>query len=139
MLTGCATTATSDITCDEKNWQAFGEKMATLGRAARTIEKYKESCGNQFTEQSLSDYLDGYDKGLVEFCSYDNGYLHGSQNIPKSDICPFKVRGVYLKGHAEGNFQFKEKHHYIEKQKQNEEMQPRNTETTEQPGGGTSP
>jgi hypothetical protein len=108
ILSGCATTGEKDVlACEGKDWGAFGKSAAESGIELRTIDKYKSGCSN-FDESSLDAYLDGYARGLITFCSYDQGYAHGKNSVPASEICPLEIRQLYVGGYNIGQREYKE-------------------------------
>jgi len=108
ILSGCATTVEQDaLVCEGKDWGAFGKSTAESGLEVRTIDKYKSGCGN-FDESSLDAYLDGYSRGLITFCSYDQGYTHGNNNLPASEVCPYEIRELYVRGYNAGQREHRE-------------------------------
>ncbi len=108
ILSGCATTAKqSDLACEGKDWEAFGKATAESGVEVRSIDKYKNGCGN-FDKSSLDAYLDGYARGLITFCTYEKGYEHGKNSLPESDVCPYEIKQFYAQGYKVGQREHKE-------------------------------
>ncbi len=103
LLSGCATTdKQSALDCNLGDWNAFGKAAAESGREVRIIDKYKNGCEN-FDESALDDYLDGYSRGLITFCTYDQGYEHGLNSVPPSEICPYEIQEHYVRGYNDGH------------------------------------
>jgi hypothetical protein len=108
LLSGCATTEKQDaLACEGKDWGAFGKEMAESGVGVRVIDKYKKGCSN-FDKSSLDAYLDGYSLGLITFCTYEQGYNHGRNSLPASDICPYEIQQFYVQGYKVGQREYKE-------------------------------
>ena len=108
ILSGCATTGKQEtLACEGKDWAAFGKSTAESGIEIRTIDKYKNGCSN-FDKSSMDAYMDGYARGLITFCSYDQGYKHGKNSVPASEICPYEIRELYVKGYNAGQREYKE-------------------------------
>lgn len=108
ILSGCSTTGEQQaLACEGKDWAAFGKSTAEAGIEIRTIDKYKNGCRN-FDESSLDAYLDGYARGLITFCSYDQGYNDGKNSLPASEICPLEIRELYVGGYNLGQREYKE-------------------------------
>ncbi len=105
-LAGCASKpASEDISCTDRDWQNFGLTMAESGREVRTIDKYKNGCAD-FTEKDLDAYLDGYSRGLISYCTYENGYERGKNNMTINNICPGEIQERYVKGYSEGQREY---------------------------------
>lgn len=108
LLFGCASVGEQEaLACEGKDWRAFGKSAAESGVEIRTIDKYKNGCSN-FDKSSLDAYLDGYARGLITFCSYDQGYTHGKNSLPASEICPLEIRKLYVDGYNVGQREYKE-------------------------------
>lgn len=108
LLFGCASVGEQQASdCAGKDWRAFGKSAAESGIEIRTIDKYKSGCSN-FDKSSLDAYMDGYARGLIKFCSYDQGYTHGKNSLPASEICPLEIRELYVSGYNVGAREYKE-------------------------------
>ena len=108
LLFGCSSVGQQEaLACEGKDWRAFGKSAAESGVEIRTIDKYKNGCSN-FDKSSLDAYLDGYARGLITFCSYDQGYTHGKNSLPASEICPLEIRKLYADGYNVGMREYKE-------------------------------
>jgi hypothetical protein len=105
-LLACAgNTIKSDVTCTNKNWFTVGYSTALSGQSVRTFDKYKEKCTN-LEEQALSKYLDGFTKGVIEYCTFDNGYAVGSSNAENPNSCPLELRTEFTHGYNRGRADF---------------------------------
>jgi Protein of unknown function (DUF2799) len=121
LLVGCASVGEQEaLACEGKDWRAFGKSAAESGVEIRTIDKYKNGCSN-FDKSSLDAYLDGYARGLITFCSYDQGYTHGKNSLPASEICPLEIRKLYADGYNVGQREYKENILKIDRLRRNAE------------------
>ena len=115
LLSGCATNDEQvNLDCAVKDWGAFGKSAAESGQGVRIIDKYKNGCSN-FDEDSLDAYLDGYSRGLITFCTYDQGYKHGKNSLPASEICPYEIQEHYVLGYNNGRREYEEHIRKIDK------------------------
>src|SRR5690606_28341082 len=105
VLAGCANTTDSALSCADRDWNAFGKEMAETGRQVRTIDGYKADCSD-FGEEDLDAYLDGYSRGLVSYCTYDNGFKRGESNLVINNICPYEIQEQYVKGYEKGKLEY---------------------------------
>ncbi len=103
LAAGCATNEpTKMVACDVENWEELGQQTALSGRSVRTIDAYRSSC-EDLDDDTIAIFVDGYLLGLLEFCTYENGYKHGNTNISvRSDICPHEIREQYALGYRDG-------------------------------------
>ncbi|HEY7883526.1 MAG TPA: DUF2799 domain-containing protein [Cellvibrionaceae bacterium] len=138
ILSGCATTEKhSALDCQVKDWGAFGKSAAESGQEVRIIDKYKNGCSN-FDESSLDAYLDGYSRGLITFCSYDQGYEHGINSRPASDVCPYEIQELYVRGYNDGHRKYQERIREIDQLRRESEYES-DHQHQNPPGSGGSP
>lgn len=104
ILTGLSACAgnTKQLTCTGQDWKTLGYNTAKEGKNIHTFDSYTESCGDKLDSTAKAAYIDGYTKGIIEFCTYDNGYQYGSNNLEDPNICPYEVRAVFVKGYKKG-------------------------------------
>ena len=99
------------ISCTGNDWVEVGLKTATSGLSVRSFNKYKKKCGSRLEENAQSLYLDGYTKGVIEFCTFDKGYEYGSNKLDLPEVCPYEVRENFVKGYNLGVIELREKLH----------------------------
>lgn len=114
-LTGCAGSV-KEVACTGQNWAGFGYKMGAEGRSVHEFDDHRSSCGRNLEKGALKAYLDGYTRGIIEYCTYDNGYTMGSKNQSISENCPLELRGSYTKGYNIGKIEFAEKMRQMQNQ-----------------------
>ncbi|HMU66860.1 MAG TPA: DUF2799 domain-containing protein, partial [Cellvibrionaceae bacterium] len=107
-LSGCAG-GVKEVACSGQNWAGFGYKMGSEGRSVHEFDSHRSACGSNLEKGALKAYLDGYTRGIIEYCTYDNGYMVGSKNQSISDNCPAELRASYTKGYNLGKIEFAEK------------------------------
>ena len=69
----------------------------------------------------MNKYLDGYTVGIVEYCTYDNGYALGLRRGKFLNICPMELRAAYTKGYNQGVFELNENIRSLQSQVDNQE------------------
>lgn len=102
LMSGCGGNVKQDLSCHDQDWSEFGSKTAMAGQSVRTIDEYKDSCGSAFTQEDLDEYLDSYSRALIDYCTYENGYEHGSNDKKNSNICPHEIEAKYVEGYSDG-------------------------------------
>ena len=105
-LSGCSSTVTKE-SC-YKNWDEFGEKTALSGQTVRKFNEYKEVCGDLAGEEAKSAYLDGWARGIVKYCTFDNGYKLGLSNTEDERVCPYELRSEFERGYVIGIREFEQ-------------------------------
>lgn len=108
LLVGCGGNVKS-VTCTGIDWNDLGYTTATNGKSVRTFDAYRDQCGSNLEENAMDSYLEGYTKGVIEYCTFDNGHLLGSQNRAIGSSCPIEVRSIFEKGYAQGAREREEK------------------------------
>lgn len=79
------------------------------GKSVRTFDAYRDGCGENLEAGALNSYIDGYTRGIVEFCTYEHGYEYAAQNLSMPDVCPTELKSAFEKGYAVGKFELREK------------------------------
>lgn len=98
-----------EVACTGQNWAEFGYKMGAEGRSVHEFDAHRSACKDKLEKGALKAYLDGYTRGIMEFCTYDNGYALGVKNQPVNKNCPTEVKAPFLKGHTVGRIEFAER------------------------------
>jgi hypothetical protein len=120
LLAGCAGNV-KDIACTGQDWAGFGYKTGAEGKSVREFDAHRSDCGAKLERNALKAYLDGYTRGIVEFCTYEKGYALGSTKAPMSESCPLEVRADFVKGYNVGKFELAEKLRHLNRQQENYE------------------
>lgn len=106
LLAGCASKQVNEsLSCVDKNWGKFGKKMAESGHEVRAIDKYKSGCAD-FSDDDMGAYLDGFSRGLISYCTYENGFEQGEKNMKINNICPYEIQEHYVRGYEEGQREY---------------------------------
>ncbi|MCF6439351.1 DUF2799 domain-containing protein [Pseudoalteromonas luteoviolacea] len=119
LIAGCSSTKyTFDYAnCGSQDWQALGHKTALSGDNVRFFDAVKQTCGDTLNPNAQNQFVSGYSAGLIEYCTYDNGYKHATEGNSQTDICPFDLQQDYQKGFALGQRKRSEIEEYIARQK----------------------
>jgi hypothetical protein len=137
-LFGCANSRTTSVDCSG-DWKQIGLETAMAGKTVRTLDEYIAVCGKTALD-GKSAYLDGYAKGIVQYCSKDNGYAIGIKNIELPQVCPYELRPVFEKGYKIGLTEYKlNKEQFEQLQRRNERDTANgkhNVSSAIEPGGG---
>lgn len=109
---GCESTIKStanEYECTKTNWTDLGLNMAKSGKSVRNFDRYISLCGDKLETNAKSDYTAGYAQGLIEYCTYDNGYSLVNLNLKPHDICPLELRSEFSKGYKVARNELSEK------------------------------
>lgn len=98
-----------EVACTGQNWAEFGYKIGVEGRSVHEFDTYRSTCKDKLEKGALKAYLDGYTRGIMQFCTYENGYALGLKNQPANKNCPAELNAPFLKGHSVGRFELSER------------------------------
>lgn len=114
VLGGCAGNV-KQVSCIENDWAQVGYDTAIAGKSVRTFDTYNDRCVEAPGEDAKKIYVDGFMKGIIEFCTYDNGYQWGLENKSPAGVCPLELRRPFQNGYRVGKLQYDEKMHRMNK------------------------
>jgi len=107
--------------CTGVDWDQHGYETAKAGKSPRDFNRYRDGCGDKLEAGATDTYLDGYTRGLVEFCTYENGYARGFSNKSMDNACPVEMRSKYERGYKVGLLELKEKINMLKLRNENAE------------------
>lgn len=104
-LAGCGSTSqpsnySSETQCSDSNWQNVGYEVAMAGKSVRTFNQLKESCKDSIVPEARTSYLAGYQQGIKEFCSFENGLEQGKEGKLDVTACPKELRAEFERGYT---------------------------------------
>ena len=102
-LTSCSTMRKKE--CESRQWSSQGYKDALKGYPASHYSKQKNACMKFNIPVNKDRYMDGFKKGIREFCTYKNGYEFGIKGKRYEDSCPKKLEEDFFKGYVAGKQQ----------------------------------
>jgi Protein of unknown function (DUF2799) len=100
LLTGCATMNKEE--CFSADWQENGYNDGASGADRDTLKSRREACAEHGIVPDKEAYLEGYEHGLEDFCTMDNGYDKGRRGYHYKGVCPSGLEGKFLMGYQEG-------------------------------------
>lgn len=84
-LTGCATLDRSE--CEVANWEIIGFEDGASGKPASTVGQHRSACAEYTIAPDLNLYLKGHNRGIKEYCTYQNGLELGQRGRNMTDVC----------------------------------------------------
>ncbi len=105
IFSGCATMNRSE--CQVANWEIIGLEDASSGKPSSYIGRHREACAEHGFSPNLNLYLKGYNRGLLEFCTQQNGYNWGFKGKSNPSICKGEQAIVFNSGYKNGFRLFK--------------------------------
>lgn len=100
ILSGCATLNKNE--CLTADWYEIGYEDGSQGYADTRISAHREACAKHGISTDLRSYQDGYDEGVIRFCSLKNGFFQGSKGYQYTGICPDSLEPEFLDGYEAG-------------------------------------
>lgn len=99
-LQGCATMSKNE--CLSGDWRAIGFEDAAKGQGRDRIGEHRQACADYGIAPDLAAYQQGYDQGLLSFCTPRNGYAMGRDGYEYTGICPVEAEEGFLQGYEGG-------------------------------------
>lgn len=85
-LAGCESMTVSE--CQIADWGRVGFNDAAAGVSESRLTAYREDCGKAGVQPNIQAYRQGWDAGIVRFCTAANGWREGLQgNSGKAAVC----------------------------------------------------
>ncbi len=103
-MSGCATMNQSE--CQVANWEIIGLEDASAGRPSSYIGQHRSACADYGIAPDLEKYMVGYNKGLNNYCTKQNGYNQGAQGMSYAGICPANLASGFLAGYRAGKEEY---------------------------------
>ena len=105
-LAGCSTYSKSE--CENFNWENIGYQSALRGdQRTEMPSHYRRECTQEHQVQiNQEQFLNGYKKGLVVFCSADGGKVLGKSGRSYKGTCPKTAEETFLKSYDSGRLDF---------------------------------
>lgn len=108
LLVSCAGNV-KQISCVDNDWNRIGYETATAGKSVRTFDTYSEQCLESPGDEAKKTYVDGFTRGIIEYCTYENGFELGLKDRSLADVCPMELRSAFNEGYKRGKFEYDEK------------------------------
>lgn len=85
-LAGCASMSESE--CQVADWGRVGLNDGARGEPERKLAAYTEDCGKTGVVPDAQAYRQGWDAGVLRFCTAANGWQQGlAGNAGKAEVC----------------------------------------------------
>lgn len=101
VLSGCATLNENE--CVTADWEMIGFEDGRKGANADRLQRHREACAKYSITPDFSQYQQGYEKGVVGFCTRRNGFERAKSGYQYQGICPISVEANFLSGYNPGH------------------------------------
>lgn len=100
-LTGCATMDQGQ--CLAANWYDVGSEDGQNGRPKTSASNYASDCAEYGVTVDVQTYRNGWNVGIVSFCTANNGYRVGKNGIHYANSCPPNLKDKFYVAYLLGN------------------------------------
>lgn len=100
LLASCA--SMSEKECLSADWHDQGYRDGRNGQSLSRIEDHREACAKVGVAPDLAAYKAGRAKGILEYCTADNGVREGRRGASYRNACPPELEGRFLDHYRAG-------------------------------------
>ncbi len=100
LLAGCAAMSVEE--CRTADWREQGERDALAGYPRARLAEVREACAEAGVVPQEALYWDGWNRGIVQFCTPDNGALWGRRGNAYRNSCPPALEPAFLSRYGAG-------------------------------------
>lgn len=93
LTAGCA--SMSEEECRQANWYQQGMREALDGHSKNRLQEDREACAKVGVVPNVAQYMDGYDKGIRQFCTPENGARWGRAGKYYQNSCPADLDAAF--------------------------------------------
>ena len=88
--------------CNVGNWYDVGFQDGTSGFPAEKLRDYQR-CPAISRKTTVDAYRAGWDAGIANFCSEENGFVTAANGVPDPKVCPRSLSKGYKRGRGVGS------------------------------------
>lgn len=101
LAAGCSTGMGKDQ-CVAADWRTIGYEDGLQGSPAERIGVHRTACAKHQVTPNLTAYLEGRERGLVQYCQPRNGYRVGLRGGGYADVCSGETEAAFVDGYRHG-------------------------------------
>ena len=102
LCAGCASHSLTQNQCVAGDWQTVGHRDGQSGLSSTSLLTHQDACGEFGVIPDRTQYLAGWNQGVLSYCRADNGFALGEQGSSYNDVCPTGLRGEFLGSYDQG-------------------------------------
>ncbi len=100
LLSGCATMDQAE--CTSANWYDLGVDDGEKGRKSNRYSDYQKDCNAFGVSVDTEAYGDGWEMGIHNYCTRDNGYGVGVRGTIYQHSCPAELEDAFFNAYQMG-------------------------------------
>ncbi|WP_045855539.1 DUF2799 domain-containing protein [Teredinibacter purpureus] len=100
LLNACA--SLSEQECLNADWSMIGQEDASIGRSVTTLSNHRKACAKVNIIPNQTQYEQGYQRGLLHYCTYTNGQTLASNGGHFFEACSEPQATDFLAGFEHG-------------------------------------
>ncbi len=93
-LTSCATLNESE--CRTANWRELGARDGSDGYPRSRLDEHRKACSEFGIGPNDANWFEGYEAGLQNYCTVDNGYKVGRNGGYYARVCPARDEAEFV-------------------------------------------
>lgn len=97
---GCATLNESE--CRSVDWFQLGARDGGAGYSAGRLGEHRKACSEFGLATDDAAWRQGYDAGLLDYCTADNGYRVGRRGDHYAQVCPIEEEREFVAAYELG-------------------------------------
>ncbi len=110
-MAGCATL--SEDECRHADWAQIGFEDGARGKDVLMLAQHRKACAKAGITPDRQSYEEGHNRGLIRFCTYQNGLSLGERGAKHPAFCPGGTQREFNRGYDHGRARF-ERHKVIQ-------------------------
>lgn len=87
---------------DQGDWLAIGFNRGKRGDPPSYMQNYVQNCSKYDIQIDTETYQTGWRKGIIQYCTPENGYEVGKAGKDYHDACPAHLAGAFLDQYIAG-------------------------------------
>jgi hypothetical protein len=89
--------------CETADWFTVGHSDGKQGRPTQDVERHQKACSKHGISLDMETYLDGWDDGVLRYCTRDGGFKAGSSGGKYAGVCPADLEDEFLIAYNDGH------------------------------------
>lgn len=125
-LTACATLEPEE--CLRADWNSIGYTDALKGKTV-LLADHRQACASVKVQPDQNAYMQGYNKGSQQFCTYESGLKVGQDGNSVSDICDKPgLSKAFYRGYGQGKKVYDKQQEIEGKEQERQEIEKKLTD-----------